>query len=431
MKAIGTVSILGANGNMGSQCAGVIAGFGNAKVFMIARTIEKANEGISKAIDSIKSDSIQTQLIPKTYELLENCLSQSDWIFELASEEISVKQQLNRLIDRYKTPGAIVSTVSSGLSINQLSKSFDHQEQRYYFGTHFYNPPYKMLLCELITTPKSDPIVKKQLSDYLKNSLHRKVVETSDTPGFAGNRIGFQLLNEAAIFAHKYQNRGGIALIDKLLGGITGRIMPPLETIDLVGLDIHQAIVDNIYQNTHDQAHKSFLIPKYIKKLISLGKLGNKTQKGLYQVENGQKKVFNLVKESYEPIPIFNFNFLDQAKEKIRNGQYSEAIKLVLENTGAEAKIIKYFFARYVSYALSLVGSVVESKEDIDLVMAYGFNWIPPSALIDLLGGKKNVIKLIKKFRLSIPPQISKYPDNKKFYHLQNELDYRSFIRAN
>ena len=121
MLKIDTVTILGANGSMGSQCAGIIAGFGNAKIYMIARDIDKAKDGIKRAMDSIKSDVIRKQLIPKTYEDLEECISQSDWIIECASENLDVKQQLNSQIAKYKLKNSIVSTVSSGLSISILS----------------------------------------------------------------------------------------------------------------------------------------------------------------------------------------------------------------------------------------------------------------------------------------------------------------------
>lgn len=425
---IDTVTILGANGSMGSQCAGIIAGFGNAKIYMIARDINKAENGINRAMDSIKSDVIRKQLIPRTYEDLEECISQSDWIIECASENLDVKQQLNSQIAKYKLKNSIVSTVSSGLSISILSETFDKKTN--YFDTHFFNPPYKMPLCELISSPNSDQKVQQELFDYLKNTLHREVVITKDTPGFAGNRIGFQLLNESLQFAEKYQKQGGIALIDKLLSGFTGRAMSPIATIDLVGLDTHKAIVDNIYELTNDNAHESFKLPKFVDYLISNNFLGNKNDQGFYKKEGDQKLVFNINKKLYETIPTFNIEFIDQVKELISNGEYKKAFAIILKIKTFESKIIQYFFARYISYSLSLVGSVVKTKEDIDKVMAYGFNWLPPCALIDLIGGKDKIIMLIKQNKLSVPDEISKHSSKENFYTLQNELDFRSFIKA-
>jgi len=114
---INTVTILGANGSMGSQCAGIIAGFGNTKIYMVARDLIKAEDGINKAIDSIKSEVIKKQFIPKTYEEIKECISKSDWIFECTSEDLEIKQNLNNQIAQYKPKNSIVSTVSSGLSI--------------------------------------------------------------------------------------------------------------------------------------------------------------------------------------------------------------------------------------------------------------------------------------------------------------------------
>ncbi|HPT65927.1 MAG TPA: 3-hydroxyacyl-CoA dehydrogenase family protein [Candidatus Woesebacteria bacterium] len=426
---INTVTIFGANGSMGSQSAGIIAGFGNAKIYMVARDLTKAQDGISKAIDSIKSEVIKKQLIPKTYQDLEKCISESDWIFECASEDLEVKQKLNDQIAKFKSKNSIVSTVSSGLSISNLAKSFDKDTN--YFGTHFYNPPYKMLLCELISSPNSDLKIQKELFDYLQNVLHRKVVITNDTPGFAGNRIGFQLLNESLQFAEKYQKQGGIALIDYLLGGFTGRSLSPIATIDLVGLDVHKAIVDNIYDLTNDDAHESFKMPEFVDYLISNDHLGNKNNQGFYKKEGDQRLVFNIDKKTYEPIPKFNIEFINQVKELISNGEYEKAFEVILKTKTFESEIIQYFFARYISYSLSLVGPVVKTKEDIDIVMAYGFNWLPPCALIDLIGGKEQTINLIKKHKLSIPNEIFKHSSKNKFYTLQSELDFRSFIKAN
>jgi len=413
---IKTVTILGANGTMGSQCAGIIAGFGEAKVFMIARSLEKAQEGIARAIDSIKSDIIKNQLIPKTYEDIKECVGQSDWTFELTAEDIETKHKINQQISEYKKPGAIISTVSSGLSIDELASDFTKEEQKYYFGTHFYNPPYKMLLCELIPNSHSDPKVQKELFEYLQNTLHRKVVITKNTPGFAGNRIGFQLLNEAVHFAQNNQKKGGTFYIDHLLGGFTGRAMPPIATIDLVGLDVHKAIVDNIYKLTNDFAHETFKLPKTIKNLILDGKLGNKTNGGFYTKEDKKN--------------IFNFEFINQAKEKISQGQYEEAYKILMETNTYESNIIQYFFAKYISYSLSLVGPVVATKEDVDKCMAYGFNWLPPCALIDLIGDKEKIVKLLNQYKLPIPEIIKKHSLKNKFYTLQSELDFRSFIKA-
>jgi 3-hydroxyacyl-CoA dehydrogenase len=89
------------------------------------------------------------------------------------------------------------------------------------------------------------------------------VVETTDTPAFAGNRVGFKVLNEVAQLAEEH----GVAFMDALIGPHTGRAMAPLVTVDFVGWDVHKAIVDNLYANTSDEAHAAFALPAYMQKL--------------------------------------------------------------------------------------------------------------------------------------------------------------------
>jgi len=99
MRTIRTVTILGSNGNVGSQCAGIIAGFGGAVIHMLARNIDKAEFGIERAIQSIRSDSIREQLIPGTYDHdLKEAVQDSDWILEVVAEDYTTKTTVSQLI---------------------------------------------------------------------------------------------------------------------------------------------------------------------------------------------------------------------------------------------------------------------------------------------------------------------------------------------
>ncbi|MCB1191640.1 MAG: 3-hydroxyacyl-CoA dehydrogenase family protein [Leptospiraceae bacterium] len=436
MREIKTVTIVGANGSMGAGSAGVVASFGETKVHMLARTLDKAKEGIDKAIKSVRTDTISSRMIPGTYDNdLGKAVSESDWVFELVAESYSVKEPMNKEIAKHRKPGTIVSTVSSGLSIEKLSKAFDEDGQKHYFGTHFFNPPYKMILCELVKHPGSDPKVTQKLGEYLEQKLKRAVVYTNDTPAFAGNRIGFQLMNEIALVAEKYQDRGGLALMDAIMGGFTGRAMPPLATVDFVGLDVHKAIVDNLYSETRDSAHETFKLPGYIQKLIDGGNLGAKSGQGLFKrtkTPDGkrEKAVYNISTGNYDPYPKFDIPFTKQAANRIANSDYKGAMNIVKEASGFEAELCRYFIARYISYSLSIVGEVVDNKENADAAMGFGFNWVPASAFVDFLGGVKESRKFLENAKIEIPKVLAGAKENGKFYQLQHKLDARSLFRG-
>jgi 3-hydroxyacyl-CoA dehydrogenase len=436
MREIKTVTVLGANGAMGAGSAGVIAAFGNAKVYMLARDLEKAKDGVEKAYNSVKAEVIRKNLIPGTYDQdLERCVAESDWVFELVAESYEVKEPINARIAKARKPGTIVSTVSSGLSIERLAKAFDEDGRKHYYGTHFFNPPYKMILCELVTHPGNDKKVTQQLGEYLDKTLGRAVVYTNDTPAFAGNRVGFQLMNEVAIFAEKHADAGGIALMDEIMSGYTGRAMGPLATIDFVGLDVHKAIVDNIYENTKDEAHSTFKLPAYMQKLIDEGKLGMKAKGGLTKITktaDGKKEkfVYNIKTGAYDPYPKFNIEFIPKAKTLIQESNYKGAMDVVKSAQGMEADLARYFISRYISYSLSIVGEVVDTKEMVDMAMGFGFNWVPASAFVDFLGGPKETIAMMEKSKVPVPELLKKADPNKKFYELSDILDPRSLFKG-
>lgn len=436
MRDIKTVTLLGANGAMGSGSAAILAAFGGAKVYMLARDLEKAKEGIEKAIASVKTETIRPRLIPGTYDQdLEKAVADSDWVFELVAESYEAKEPLNARISKAKKPGTVLSTVSSGLSIGRLAKAFDSDGQKHYFGTHFFNPPYKMILCELVTHKGNDSKVTKKLGEYLEKVLRRAVVYTNDTPAFAGNRVGFQLMNEIAQYAEKYSDKGGIALMDQIMGGYTGRAMAPLATVDFVGLDVHKAIVDNIYQNSKDEAHSTFALPAFMQKLINEGKLGMKAKGGLTKITktaDGKKEkfVYNITKGDYDPYPKFDIPFIVEAQKSIQFSDYEGAMNIVKSAKGLEADLARYFISRYISYSLSIVGEVVDTKEMVDQAMGFGFNWAPASAFVDYLGGVKETIKLMEQSKIPVPKILSDANPKERFYKLDQVLDARSLFKA-
>jgi 3-hydroxyacyl-CoA dehydrogenase len=436
MRDIKTVTVLGANGAMGSGSAGVIASFGEAKVYMLARDLTKAQEGIDKAVKSVRTDTIKSRMIAGTYDNdLERAVSESDWVFELVAESYEVKEPINTRIAKARKPGTIVSTVSSGLSIGRLAEAFDEDGKKHYFGTHFFNPPYKMILCELVSHKGNDPKITKKLGEYLEKVLGRAVVYTNDTPAFAGNRIGFQLMNEIAIYAEKYADKGGIALMDEIMGGFTGRAMGPLATIDFVGLDVHKAIVDNIYQNTNDSAKHTFILPSYMQKLINEGKLGMKSGEGLTKrskTADGKREkfVYNIATGNYDPYPKIDIPFAKEASAKIAISDYKGAMQVIKSAQGLEAELCRYFIARYISYSLSIVGEVVENKENADAAMGFGFNWVPASAFVDFLGGVEESIYFLKNAKIEVPAILANADKKKPFYGLQDKLDARALFRA-
>lgn len=432
MMNIQTVTVIGVTGTMGANVAGIFASFGDAKVYCIGRNIEKVKKTIPRIVKSVRTDAIASNLIPADFSMLEECVAASDLIFESAKEDIQVKTEIAALVGKAMKPHAISGTGSSGLSISTIAECYPEKLRSRFFGIHMFNPPYTLQLCELTPTQYSDMGLKEELKEYLGKKLYRTVVEVKDSPAFLGNRIGFQFINEALQYAEKYKDNGGIDYIDAILGSFTGRMFP-LTISDFVGLDVQKAIVDNIYENTDDYAHDTFVFPKFANKLVSDGKLGRKSSGGLYQLvryDNGLKrqKVFDIDTGLYRDVIPYVFPFINGMKKHIAEGDYQRAFERLVNNHSQEAGICRHFLLNYIVYSLYATKEVGYTIEAADDVMAAGFNWCPPLAMYQALSTVADVSALIKE---NLPETYERADVKELLVKVKpSKYDYRPYFKS-
>ena len=431
---INTVTVIGGNGTMGANISGIFASFGGAKVYMVVRNLDSARKAFETAVVSVKAESIGSNLIPVSYDELSECIKKSDLIIESVIEDICIKKSVYQKVNEYIPPNAIIATGTSGLSVDVLAEQLDEDKRKRFFGVHFFNPPYNMTLCEFIPSKYSDRQVALELKDYLRFNLLRNVVEVKNTAAFMGNRIGFMFINLALQFAEKYKYSGGIDYIDSIMGGFTGRAMPPLGTSDFVGLDVHKAIVDNIYNNINDYEHESFVIPEFVQSMINENHLGRKSGIGLYKLvyhgDNSKEVyVYDIETNMYRPKRKYSFPFAEHMIAYLRNGDYAKAFSSLISNKSPEARICVELLVRYVLYGIFTSKTIGEDIHSADKVMASGFNWIPPLCVYNVLNANGEFEKISKEL---LPPNIL---NNLKLDDVLSDLplsnyDYRPFFKA-
>ena len=431
---VNTVTILGANGTMGTNVSAIFASFGGAKVYMVSRDIEKSKKAALRAGKTVKADSIVNNLVPADYSMLADCVKESDLVFESAAENLDLKIDLHTKIGRSLKKGAVACTGSSGLSITRLAECYPEEVRSQFFGVHMFNPPYQLTLCELTASPYSNILMYQELKGYLTDTLYRTVAESKDLPAFLGNRIGFYFMNEALQYAEKYQDNGGIDYIDALLGPFTGRTMPPITTADFVGLDVHKAIVDNIYENTNDYVHEKFVLPGYVQKLIDQKKLGRKSGEGLYKLiknDSGDRRmmVYDIKTGQYRDEIKYSFPFALRMKAFLRDGDYDDAIRELISNRSLEADICLRFLLRYIIYALYTAEHVGYDLRVADDVMATGFTWCPPFAMMEAFTRICDLGALMKD---RLKPEILGNVDIDHIIaeQIKSKYDYRIYFKA-
>ena len=433
MLNIQTVTVIGVTGTMGANVAGIFASFGNAKVYCVGRDIEKVKKTVPRIVKSVRADSIAENLIPADFSMLEGCVAESDLIFESSKEDIQVKTEIATMVGKAMKPHAVSGTGSSGLSINTIAECYPKELRSRFFGIHMFNPPYTLQLCELTPTKYSDAQLIEELKAYLSGRLYRTAVEVKDSPAFLGNRIGFQFINEALLYAEKYKDNGGIDYIDAILGSFTGRTMAPLTTSDFVGLDVHKAIVDNIYENTQDYAQETFVFPGFADKLVSDGKLGRKSGGGLYQLvryDNGLKRqtVLDINTGLYRDVMPYVFPFAEKMKKYIAEGDYQKAFERLVNNHSQEANICRHFLLNYIIYSLYATKEVGYDIIAADDVMAAGFNWCPPLAMYQALSTVADVPTLIQK---NLPEVCERIDIDELLAEVKpSKYDYRRYFKS-
>jgi 3-hydroxyacyl-CoA dehydrogenase len=409
-RSIRKVVILGANGTMGAASGAVFAAAGIPTV-LLARTLEKAEAGRARADQLTKGKIVSSTMTCGTYASdLGQALTDADLVLEAVSEDLATKREVLGLVDQRRSDSTIVATVSSGLSIGTMSADRSPSFRRHFLGIHLFNPPTVILGCELIPHSATDPGVVAVVREFLSGVVGREVVETRDTPAFAGNRLGFKVLNEVAQLAEQH----GVMFMDQLLGSHTGRALPPLATIDLVGWDVHKAIVDNLWASTHDVAHAQFKLPAYMQRMIDRGHLGRKTRDkgGFFRMDgkgaDARHFVLDPATGDYRPIAEISPSlppFIAQMKAALKTGRHTGAMEVLCTAEGVEAELLRTIVLGYISYGLGLVGEVVERPRDIDRIMGFGFNWAPPGMLVDAIGPGRTIV-LLERARLPIPDAI-------------------------
>jgi 3-hydroxyacyl-CoA dehydrogenase len=212
-----------------------------------------------------------------------NLIADCDWTIEVVIERLDIKQQIFEQVEKFRKPGTIISSNTSGIPIHMMLDGRSDDFKAHFCGTHFFNPPRYLQLLEIIPTPSTSSEVIDFLMDFGSRMLGKKTVLCKDTPAFIANRVGVYSI--MALF-HAVEEMGlSVEAVDKLTGPVLGRPKSAtFRTCDVVGLDTLVHVANGLKANCpSDEENGLFALPGYISKMVENGWLGSKTNQGFYK----------------------------------------------------------------------------------------------------------------------------------------------------
>lgn len=357
--SIQCTAVIGA-GTMGSQIAAVIVG-SNTPVLLLdiasgdtsersavsKRAIEKLNNQLSKQkIALIQSGNMEDDL---------DKLKDVDWVIECTPEKLETKRDLYEKVGQYIKSTALISSTTSTIPLSELKKDLNDTLQGQLFISHFFNPPSKMPLLELVADEYNNTNAIASFTRFADRNLGRNVIFVKDTLGFIANRIGVFWL----LCAMEEARKEGLDMktADAVMNGAFGFPKTGIFALaDLIGLKLISEISESICRFLSKEDPFCQLEGlTIIKERLQSGA----DSAGFYHGKDKSKS---------SPVSIEHWHeFLDKNKP--------------------ESRFAKNVLVRMLGYTANVTSVIADRILQVDAAMRDGYGWgYGPFEMIDRLG---------------------------------------------
>jgi 3-hydroxyacyl-CoA dehydrogenase len=457
MKQIKKAAVLGA-GVMGSTIAAHLANAGLDVVMLDIVPNQLTEEDKAKGLtaeskefrNKIANNALNNLLLSKPAAFYSNdfaknisvgnfeddihLISECDWIIEVVVENMDIKKRLfeEKVSPHIKRDDIIISTNTSGLSVNALSNFLPEALRKNFLVTHFFNPPRYMRLMEIVPCKYTSESVLKFMSDFISKRLGKGVVYAKDTPNFIGNRIGVYVIFKA--FQHLVDLNLTVEEADEACGPVIG--MPKtaiFKLADLVGIDTIAHIGKNSYELLKEDEERSvYNIPQFLKVMVENGLWGNKTKQGFYKKVKdnfGEKRLYyDITSNEYVELKKPKFPSVEQAKTA--NGVKNK-IKIMVNGKDKAAEFSWRLLRDTLIYTFKRIPEISDDIVNVDNAMKWGYNWqLGPFEIFDAIGINE-FIKKCENDGVNVPEGLKniesfyKFENSKLYYYDILEKSYK------
>ncbi|WP_035589833.1 3-hydroxyacyl-CoA dehydrogenase/enoyl-CoA hydratase family protein [Hippea jasoniae] len=333
-----------------------------------------------------------------------------DWVIEVVVENMDIKKSLlkDKIIPNISDT-AILSSNTSGLSINEMAEVVPDDLKKRFLITHFFNPPRYMRLMEIVPSKYTDPEIVKFMADFISFRLGKGIVYAKDTPNFIGNRIGVYAM--FAALKHMQDLDLTVEEVDSIAGPLIGLPKTAIFRLaDLVGIDTMVHVANNTYQlldPSIDDEREIYKVPAFLEDMVKKGLLGNKTKQGFYKKEKveGKKVVYyyDIKTGEYKPATKPSFPSTQAASQ---GKSLKEKINILINGKDKAAQFAWRLLRDILIYSFKRIPEIADDVVNVDNAMKWGYNWqMGPFELFDAIGVNQ-FVKKAKEDGVALPEKL-------------------------
>jgi 3-hydroxyacyl-CoA dehydrogenase len=361
-----------------------------------------------------------------------------DWVIEVVVERLDVKQQVFAEVEKYRKPGTLITSNTSGIPIHLMAEGRSEDFKKHFCGTHFFNPPRYLRLLEIIPTPFTDKEVTAFLMHYGDLYLGKTTVLCKDTPAFIANRVG--VYSVLSVF-HLTDELGlSIDEVEALTGPLIGHPKSAtFRTSDVVGIDTLVKVARGVAANCPaDEQRSIFDIPSWLDTVVANNWLGDKTGQGFFRKTKGaggEKEILtlNLTTMEYGPRQKPRFASVEAAKAV---DDLATRLRMLMQGADKAGEFFRKFQYGLLSYVSHRIPEISDELYRLDDAMMAGFGWeIGAFESWDILG-VEGTVKKMKEAGYSVAGWVDEMLASgaKTFYKIENgkrlyyDIDKRQYV---